>query len=336
MPVIGPEPHELIPLHISGPHPREVLDIAVTRAAARNRPALHRLPGGPTAFVFAGGANRGACQIGMLRALAERGIRPDLVTGTSVGAINAAAYVGQPSIEGVALAESVWRKIRAEDIFPKGVLHGSWRFLEKRDSVFPPTGLRKLIDSFLRFERIEDSPIPLTIVATRVPEAVEQWFTAGPAAEAIIASAALPAVFPVAEFEGERFVDGGVVNNVPLRPALAAGAKRIFVLLCGSVDHQVSLGRRPFEALLTAFDVALLARLKRDLEAVPDDVEVIVIEQPGLQAIDWEDFSHTAALIEEGYNEARLTLDRYELHRTATTAAAPLAHRRWWSRTPRP
>jgi NTE family protein len=266
----------------------------------------------PTAFVFAGGANRGACQIGMLRALAERGIRADVVTGTSVGAINAAGYVGRPTIEGIYLAQSIWRRLSAEDIFPRGRLHGSWRFVEKREAVFPISGLRSVIQGFLRFELLEDALIPLTVVASRVADGSEQWFTAGPAVDAILASAALPAVFSTVEAAGERYIDGGVMNNVPITPALAAGARRIFVLLCGEINHPIAEARRPFEALLSAFELALIARLRRDLASIPPGVDVIVFEQPGLQHIDWQDFSHTEELIESGYLAARALLDRYQ------------------------
>jgi len=149
-----------------------------------------------TAFVLSGGGNRGACQVGMLRALSERGIVPDLVVGSSVGAVNAAFFAGQPTLEGTYLCAEMWRSLATHDVFPRGRLHGSWRFVERREAVYPIEGLRRLVSGFLRFDRLEDSLVPLTVVATRLQDGVEEWLTEGPALEAILASAALPAVFP--------------------------------------------------------------------------------------------------------------------------------------------
>lgn len=210
-----------------------------------------------TAFVFSGGGNRGACQVGMLRALCERGIVPDLVVGSSIGAVNAAFFAGEPTLEGTYLAAEMWRAVATNDVFPKGRLHGSWRFVEQREAVYPIEGLRRLVSSFLRFDRLEDSVVPLTIVATRLDDGVEEWLTEGPALEAVLASAALPAIFPAVEREGSRYIDGGVVDNTPLSVALAAGARRIYVLLCGGVNSSPIDSGRPYEALLVAFGLSI-------------------------------------------------------------------------------
>lgn len=283
-----------------------------------------------TAFVFSGGGNRGACQVGMLRALCERGLVPDLVVGSSIGAVNAAFFAGQPTLEGTYLAAEMWRTVATNDVFPKGRLHGSWRFVERREAVYPIEGLRRLVRSFLRFDRLEDSLVPLTVVVTRLDDGVEEWLTKGPALDAVLASAALPAIFPAVEREGSRYIDGGVVNNTPLSVALAAGASRIYVLLCSGVNsHSVDFGR-PYEAMLVAFGLSIRTRLRRDLAAVPDDVDVIVLEQSGVEEILWQDFSHTEELLERGYLDARVVLDRAEEQIAARRGTRPGT--RWWSR----
>lgn len=302
-------------MQVVGQHPEQLLRAHLARQK-------HATQGGarwhwqhaehePTAFVLAGGGNRGAYQIGMLRALAERGITADIVIGCSVGAINAASYAGQPTIEGITLGGEVWKGLTAEYVFPRDRLYGSWRFLAKRDSVFPITGLRAILNRVLRFDRIEDSPIPLVMVASRARDGAEHWFTAGPAVEVILASASLPAVFAPVEVDGERYLDGGIVNNAPISAALQAGARRIFVLLCSNVRHRFATTERPFEALLSAFDMALAARLRRDLATIGDQAEVIVLEPKDSPRPDWQDFSHTNALIEAGYTDARDILDAY-------------------------
>jgi NTE family protein len=284
-----------------------------------------------TAFVLSGGGNRGACQVGMLRALCERGIVPDLVVGSSIGAVNAAFFAGEPTLEGTYLASEMWRTVATNDVFPKGRLHGSWRFVERREAVYPIEGLRRLVRSYLRFERLEDSPVPLTVVATRLADGVEEWLTKGPALEAVLASAALPAIFPSVEIDGRRYVDGGVVNNTPLSVALAAGARRVYVLLCSGVEILTLDYERPYEAMLVGFGLSIRARLRRELAAVPEDVDVVVLEQSGVQEIMWQDFSHTEELLERGYLDARVVLDRVEEQIAARHGTRPGT--RWWSRT---
>ena len=283
-----------------------------------------------TAFVFSGGGNRGACQVGMLRALCERGIAPDLVIGSSIGAVNAAFFAGNPTLEGTYLAAEMWRTVATNDVFPKGRLHGSWRFVERREAVYPIEGLRRLVSSFLRFDRLEDFLVPLTIVVTRLDDGVEEWLTEGPALEAVLASAALPAIFPAVERDGSRYIDGGVVDNTPLSVALAAGARRIYVLLCGGVNSRPIDAGRPYEALLVAFGLSIRTRLRRDLAAVPADVDVVVLEQSGVEEILWQDFSRTEELLERGYLDARVVLDRAE-QEIAERRGTRLATR-WWSR----
>ena len=265
-----------------------------------------------TAFVLGGGGNRGAVQVGMLRALAERGIHPDLLVGTSVGAINASAYAGTPTLEGAYLAADIWRRIGASDIFPRSRFHGSWRFLERREAVFSTDGLRREVGRFLRFDRIEDSPVPLVVVASRLEDGAEEWIVDGPAIDAVLASAALPGFYPVIEIGGSHYVDGGVLDNVAISAALAAGARRVFVLLCGPVTAPAPPFGRPYEALFAAFTMALAARLRRDLALVPADVDVVVFELAGGTLFDPRDFSRSEHLIEQGYRSARSALDSYQ------------------------
>ncbi|MGO9196822.1 MAG: patatin-like phospholipase family protein [Acidimicrobiales bacterium] len=277
-------------------------------------PAPGTWPGTPveTAVVLAGGGNRGAVQVGMMRALVERGVIPDVFIGTSIGAINGAGFAGAPTLEGVYLAADVWRRIAASDVFPRSRFHGTWRFLDKRPSVFPIDGLRGVVAAYLRFERLEDAPVPLLLIATRLDDGAEEWFTTGSALDAIMASAALPGMYPSIEIGEHRYFDGGVLNNVGISAALATGAKRVYVLLCDRVDASAPSFSRPFEAMFAAFSLALGARVRRDLASVPSDVDVIVIEQPGSAIFDPQDFSKTDDLIEQGYLAAREVLDEYE------------------------
>ena len=265
-----------------------------------------------TAFVLAGGGARGAAQMGMLQALAARGIVPDAVYGASVGAINAAGFAGDPTVAGVEHMVELWRTVTRDDVFPQGRFPSPWRFFQQRESAFPNDGVRRIIRSGLRFENIEDSPLPLEVVATSLHDGRPQWFTSGPAEPAILASAALPALLPPVEIDGEAFIDGGVVDNVPIGRAMAEGARRIFVLLCGPLHYTPQQARRPAEAVLAAFFIAVHARFARELHYLPPGVEVVVFTVDTEPVSRYDDFSATETLIAAGRANAEQVLDFWE------------------------
>ncbi len=272
----------------------------------------HDEPARPrTAFVLAGGGSRGAVQVGMLSELIRRDIRADRVFGASVGAINGAAYAGNPTPEGVERMAEIWRRVKGTDIFPRGTFDGPWAFLQKRAAVHANTGLRAIIEAGIDFEMLEDAVIPIEVVTTSLTDGRERWIGHGPAVEAILASSAIPSIFPAVTIDGDDLVDGGVVNNVPISRAIAAGCERIYVLLCGPLHYHPRRPTRPAEAALTAFFVAIHARFVRELATLPPGVEVIVFSGGGEPSGQYRDFSGTASLIDEGRAEVADVLDRY-------------------------
>jgi len=264
-----------------------------------------------TAFVLAGGGSRGAVQVGMLCELVERGIRADRVYGASVGAVNGAAYCGDPTPEGTDRLAEIWRDLTGDDVFPRGRVHGPWTFFQQRPSVHTNTGLRRIIEDGIAFKLLEDAEVPIEVVTTSLTDGRERWITRGPAADAVLASAAIPAMFPPVEIDGDLLVDGGVVNNVPISRAIAAGATRIYVLLCGPLHFHPPPPKRPAEAVLTAFFVAIHARFTRELSLLPPGVEVVVFSGGGEPGSDYRDFSSSAELIEHGRTEVASVLERY-------------------------
>ena len=266
-----------------------------------------------TALVLAGGGTRGATQVGMLQVLAEQGIVPDRIYGTSVGAVNGAAFAGEPTPAGVEHLTEIWRGLRGEDVYPQRRVHGPWIFLQQRESVHPNTGLREIIERGIAFQRLEDAVIPFEVVATSLADGREQWLTSGPAVEAILASAAIPAIFPPVEIGGIQLIDGGVVNNVPISRAIEGGATRIFVLLCGPLTYTSPISRRPIEAMLNALFIAVHARFSHEMARLPPGVEVIVFSGGGESSRDYTDFSDTDALIAVGRAEALEVLRRHGL-----------------------
>jgi NTE family protein len=265
-----------------------------------------------TAFVFAGGGARGAAQIGMLQALMSRGIRPDAVYGASVGAINAAGFAGDPTFEGVERLAANWRQITRDDVFPQGRFSPPWRFFQRREAVHANSGLRAVIDGGVRFGRIEEAAIRLEVNATSLTDGRTRWFTDGPVAEAVLASAALPALLPPVVIGGETYIDGGVVDNVPIGRAIEQGAQRIFVLLCGPMHYTPSLHQRPVEAVLTAFFIAIHARFALELQDLPEGVEVVVFTVDSDPVSRYDDFSATEALMAAGRHNTEAVLSFWE------------------------
>jgi NTE family protein len=283
-----------------------------------------------TAFVLAGGGSRGAVQVGMLTELAARGIRADRVYGASVGAVNGAAYAGDPTPEGMEHVQEVWCSLSGDRVFPRSLANGPWTFFQQRPAVHANTGLRNLLGEGLSFERLEQAAVPIEVVATSLRDGRERWFTEGPAVEAILASAAIPAIFPPVRIGNELFVDGGVVDNVPISRAIDAGATRLYVLLCGPLHYRPRPARRPVEAVLTGFFVAIQARFARELASLPAGVEVTVFSGGGDPGADYRDFSTTSELIAAGRAEVAAVLDGHDgaaAHDGHDGAAAHDGHR---------
>ncbi len=293
-----------------------------------------------TAFVLAGGGSRGAVQVGMLTELAARGIRAQRVYGASVGAVNGAAYAGDPTPEGMEHVQRVWCSLSGDSVFPRSRAYGPWTFFQQRPAVHANTGLRRLLEEGLRFERLEHAAVPIEVVATSLHDGRERWFTEGPAVEAVLASAAIPAIFPPVRIGSELFIDGGVVDNVPISRAIGAGATRLYVLLCGPLHYRPRPARRPVEAVLTGFFVAVQARFARELAALPPGVEVTVFSGGGDPGSDYRDFSTTSELIAAGRAEVAAVLDgndgaaahdgapAHDGSRSTPPSAGPLPRRR--------
>ncbi len=261
-----------------------------------------------TAFVLSGGASLGAVHVGMLRSLAEAGITPDLITATSVGAVNGGWIASRPDAAGIGSLEDLWRSLARTDVFPTNPVLGLRGFLGLRPNLVSDNGLRRLLAEHLEFARLEDAPIPLHVVATDVLTGEDALLSSGDAVDAITASAAIPAVFPPVNINGRYYMDGGVVNNTPLSHAVTLGADRVWVLQTG---YSCALSRPPRGALamaLHALNLAINQRLAADITRFEGVVELHVIPQPCPLSVSPVDFSQSAELIERSYAAARTWL----------------------------
>ena len=265
------------------------------------------------AFVLSGGGNLGAIQVGMLRALTERGIVADVVLGCSVGALNGSAYAADPTMEGIRGIERIWRNLDSGPaaVMPASRLPNTVQIIRKGESLHRNDGLRATIESFLGDRReFSELELPFQCVATDVDAAVEHWFTSGSLVEAILASAALPSVYPIVNIEGRRYLDGGVVNNVPIGRAAHLGARVVYVLHCGLHSRPQTEIKRPVDAALLAYWISRNSRYARDIATLPPSVHAIVLPPGERPEVRFDDFGQTNELMSQGYLRAGEHLDQ--------------------------
>ena len=263
-----------------------------------------------TAVVLSGGGSLGAVQVGMLLALADRHITPDLIVGSSVGAINAAYVAGHPGPQGVNELAAVWTGLRREDIFPTSPLRAFHALSGRRSSVADPAPLRKLIERHLGYERLEDAAWPVSVVATEVMTGREVVLSRGSAVDAVMASAALPAIFPPVSFEDHMLMDGGVVNNTPISVAVEQGADVVYVLPTGYACALASPPRSALGMAMHAVTVAIQQRLVSDVRAMQERVTLRVAPPLCPITVSPVDFRHTRELIVRARESTRSWLDR--------------------------
>lgn len=245
----------------------------------------------------------------MLRALVEHGEAPDLVLGCSVGALNGAAFAQEPTAAGVGRLEALWRGLDGKDVLPSGLVPAAVQLARRGAAIHGTDGLRRVIESVLRVDRFDDLALPFQCVATAVEEGAEVWFDRGELVTAVLASAALPAVYPPVEIDGVRYMDGAVVNDIPLSRAVELGADRVFVLHVGSFDRPRPSPRRPLDVALQAYWIARRHRFTRDLAAVPAGVDVTVLPMGEPPVMRYNDFTRSSALIDQAYRASAAALD---------------------------
>jgi NTE family protein len=262
------------------------------------------------AFVLSGGASLGAVQAGMLRALYERGVRPDVIVGTSAGALNGAFIASRPPDTGTAeeLGE-IWRELRRGQVFPLNPVTGLLGFLGARDHLVGEGGLRRLIARHTEHERLEELPVPLHVVAVDVLTGEEVLLSEGPLAAAIMASSAIPAVLPPVAFQERMLMDGGVANNTPISHAVALGARTVYVLPTGHACALPEPPRGAVELALQALSLLTHRRLVEDIERHRGDVKLIVLPPPCPLTVTPFDFSRADELIARALDDARAFLD---------------------------
>ena len=232
---------------------------------------------GGVAFVLGGGGPLGAAEVGMLKALIERGIRPDLVLGSSVGALNGAAIAADPRPDAVLRLGQLWVSLREHGVFADTMFTQMGTALRSRTHLFSNAALRGLLEREFGDMLIEDLEVRFECVAASIERAMEHWFTTGPLIEAILASSAVPGLLPAVPIGGEHFLDGGLVDSVPVGRALASGAGTVYVLHVGRIDQPLRPPRTPREVAVVAFEIARRHRFLHALNHPVAGVDVHVL-----------------------------------------------------------
>lgn len=266
------------------------------------------------AFVFSGGGPLGALQVGAVQALFDHGVTPDLTVGTSVGALNATFTAFNPTTAGAESLGRIWTGLADADLFPGGRFKATWaRFLVRGNRVFENSGMRKLVETRLGDAHFEDAQIPLAVIATDLETGDEKIFSSGPVKEPLLASSAMPGVFPPVEIEGRMYIDGGVANNVPIGPAVTLGAKTLYVMDSTSHSNQKRPLNRPIDYMLHAFTLARSQRLGLEQRIYSEKVRVVMLPAPSLDFfVPFASLEYTEKLIELAYTQTRRFLSGTE------------------------
>ena len=271
--------------------------------------------GGSTAFVLAGGGSLGAVQVGMLRALTAAGVAPDLVVGASAGAINGCFFAGEPSERGVAELERIWRGLERSDVFPVSLLQGGLGALGLRSHLVDPGRLRRLLARSLPALDLARTRVRCHLVATDLTNGEEVVLSEGSAVEAVLASAAIPAVFPPVTIGGRFLIDGGIANNTPVSTAVALGARRIVVLPTGYACALTEPPRSALGMALHAVSLLISRQLRVDIERFSPHADLHVVPPLCPIVVGPHDFRMAGAWIDRAATSTEQWLARGGLER---------------------
>lgn len=267
-----------------------------------------------TAFVLGGGGLLGASQVGMLRALFEDGVRPDVVLGTSVGAVNGVFVAAEPGPHAVEDLARLWASLSKSGVFAGSVLSRAVSLARHGTHLHPAEPLRSVLRDNLPVERIEELAVPFQCVAASIERAGAHWFTSGPIVEAVTASCAVPGLLPPAAVDGQHFFDGGLVDSIPVGRAMQLGAREVYVLHVGRVERPLRVPRRPWEVGLVAFEIARRHRFVEAMSSVPEGHRVHVLPagdpRAPLVRVRYGDTRRIGERVDAAYRASREYLDR--------------------------
>ncbi|MFC5719411.1 patatin-like phospholipase family protein [Streptomyces gamaensis] len=233
---------------------------------------------GRTAFVLGGGGKLGGYQVGMLRALFERGVAPDLVLGTSVGSVQGAMLAADPTPALCDRLAEFWKDIIGERVMSVTARDVLASVVGLRPALARMDALREVVSGYLGADtRIEDLALPFECVAASIERAAAHYFDAGPLVPALMASCAVPGLWPPVRIGEEHYVDGGVVETVPVSRAVGHGATTVYVLRMRQQEPPLLPARRPWQVGPAVFEISRRHRLTQILNARPAGVRMYIL-----------------------------------------------------------
>ncbi len=266
------------------------------------------------ALILSGGSNKGALQVGALRALLEKGIRFDMVIGVSIGSLNGAYFSYKPTFEGISELENLWLSVRRKDIFPEGRLKALWRFIRNSESLFTNGALYRFLQRNLPARTFAELQLDFYVPAFDIDR--YEVFVFGenksdPLIDALMASSALPPYFPPWKYKGRRLIDGGFVSNLPYRIAIEKGAKEIYALHIEGRRHIDERVTGLFEIISRTMDYLIRLKIKEHEWEIEKHKEVKLhyIKLEPETPISIFDFSRAKELIEQGYRTTKSYLE---------------------------
>lgn len=256
------------------------------------------------AFVLSGGASHGAVQVGMLRALAAAGIEPAALYGTSVGAVNAAAIAHLQPAERLDALTAAWRDFARKPPVRPSLARNVTAAIRRRPSIADPSPLRKHLEVTFGETRIEEAATPHFVAATNLLDGHERVFDRGRLVEVLMASCAVPGLFPPVEIDGTPYVDG-LLYGAPTRAAVADGHTTLYVL---ATNSKLVAGEVPRTWWGIARRAATMVMWNQAAAPSGDrecDVTVRAVPAPpSMAAVGHWDFAHTERLLADSYEVA--------------------------------
>ncbi len=243
-----------------------------------------------TGIVLSGGAVRAFAHLGVLKALHEAGIRPDIISGVSAGSIVGAFYA-----DGFEPEEIL-------DIFEKKKFFELVGLVFKNQGLLDMSGLQKLLDTNLRAKNFDDLKKPLFVAATNFATGKAEYFSKGNLTQKLLASSSIPVLFNPQKIDGKTYVDGGLVNNLPLKP-IHKKCKKIIGVNVNPLEQNTNLEGIPNIAI-RSFHISIANSVYHKKELFD-----IFIEPTALKNYGYFNAKQSRDLFTIGYKSARKVLN---------------------------
>jgi NTE family protein len=251
------------------------------------------------AFVLPGGGSLGAVQVGMLQALAERGVQPDLLVGTSSGALNAAWIAGHGySTESCAELATVWAGVRRSDIFPVDARQIVRGLLGFSSAVASHRKLRDFIEGHAGIQDLAEARVPTHFVAADLLSGRDVLISTGDVTAGVLASAAVPGLLPPVDHDGRELIDGALARRTGIAQAIGLGASVVYVLPSGAACAPSAAPHSAAGVALHSLTLLIEQRLIHEVASLRTDASIRLLPPLCPLAVSPADFSRAPELID--------------------------------------